>query len=429
MHLHSGWDLEDLMSQFALPPKCTPGYFGLAILLGLAAFIQPAGAQTSGANGTHDPSRMIESEGKVYVYSTGGGSKSSADGLVWTSGPRMQPDGMPSWTSSFSGAGIWAPDGLFFNGKYFLFYSGCAGNGNCFTGVQTSPTLNPSAANYKWTDQGMIASNSTSDNFAPIDPAPIVDPTGNLWVIFGGGYANPSDANAIFVARLDNNTGLPLASNPKPGTPVLKGHKEGTYLHYRNGFYYIFWQTGGCCSGTSSTYQINMARSASITGPFTGDRVFYATQSALNIHGPGHIGIYQCGDVERFTYHYYPSGGSVLGENALSWGSDGWPVAGAVSATPLKLPCGSTGSGIKAAANGEQYLLVRKSAAGYRIFVPESRGGVNAEILDVHGKVLNMFKIHSGWNDVSVDRLQSGINLIRIASAHGNATSLIVNTR
>ena len=52
----------------------------------------------------------------------------------------------------------------------------------------------------------------------------------------------------------------------------------------------------------------------------------------------------KCG-ASRFTYHYYPdTGGSVLGENELTWGSDGWPVAGAPSTTPLTA-CADQGAG------------------------------------------------------------------------------------
>ena len=114
-------------------------------------------------------------------------------------------------------------------------------------------------------------------------------------------------------------------------------------MHYRNGYYYLFWNEGSCCAGTASTYTIWVARSqGSITGPYSGNRIFYA--GGGNIHGPGHIGIYSACGVERFTYHYYPTATSILGENELTWSSDNWPVVGAVSTTPLK-PCGNTGQG------------------------------------------------------------------------------------
>jgi hypothetical protein len=81
-------------------------------------------------------------------------------------------------------------------------------------------------------------------------------------------------------------------------------------------------------------------RSAAAGAVLAGDKVFYA--STGDIHGPGHMGIYSACGVERFTYHYYPTATSILGENELSWGSDGWPVVGPESTTPL-VPCGGTG--------------------------------------------------------------------------------------
>ena len=108
-------------------------------------------------------------------------------------------------------------------------------------------------------------------------------------------------------------------------------------MHYRDGYYYLFWNEGSCCNGTASDYTIFVSRSTEITGPFTGDRLFYATTGER--HGPGHMGIYDACGEERFTYHYYPTPASILGENHLYWGDDGWPVLGAPASIPMT-PCG-----------------------------------------------------------------------------------------
>jgi arabinan endo-1,5-alpha-L-arabinosidase len=323
------------------------------LLLGVAAAPPQAAATTTGANGTHDPSRMIESDGKFYVYSTGGGSKSSTDGLAWTQGPGLFPSGIPQTTTSVvsSNEGVWAPDLLYLNGQYYLYYSIANAQNACAIGLITSPTLNPSSPSYKWTDHGLVVSNTGSDTYCTIDPAPLLDASGDLWLSWGSGYSHPSTSNTIWVTRLDNTTGLPSSTDTaKPGHPLEQGHIEASYLYYHSSYYYLFWNSGGCCSGASSSYEIHVARSQTITGPYTGSKIFYS--STGSIHGPGQIGIYdQCG-ADRFTYHYYPdTGGSVLGENELSWGSDGWPVVGAESTTPLT-PCGQTGSGGTTGAGG-----------------------------------------------------------------------------
>jgi len=335
----------------------------LATLLAVISFGAPAGAQTSGANQTHDPSRMIESEGKFYVYSTGGGSKSSADALFWTAGPSLFPNGFPQWLTTLfpTNQGVWAPDVIYLNGQYWLYYSvaGSPATSACVIGLLTSPTLNPNSPSYKWTDRGLVVqnpANTTAIQYATIDPAPILDLNGNLWVGWGSGYGKNQSVSQLWTTRMDEMTGLPGTVDPAyqppgtPGHPLEAGRKEGSYMHYHNGYFYLFYNEGSCCDGTSSTYTIWVARSQNVTGPFAGDKVFYGGSG--NIHGPGHMGVYSACGVERFTYHYYPTAVSVLGENELSWSTDGWPVAGPISTTPLT-PCGDPGSNTEGVDAGE----------------------------------------------------------------------------
>ena len=296
----------------------------------------PALAQTSGANGVHDPSRMIPSDGKVYLYATGGGAKSSPDGLVW------KDEVAPTWNRNLlaNNQGVWAPDGLFLNGQYLLYGAFWSADKSSALVLLTSPTLDPSSSKYKWTDRGVAVAGPSGVTHSCIDPAPIVDADGNLWVVWGGGYPFSTTADSIFVTRMNNDTGLPVTSDPgykppaSPGYAIAHGHKEGPYLYYHAGYYYLFYQTGSCCDGTSSTYTIHVSRSATINGTYSDDRTFYA--STGDVHGPGHIGIYDACGESRFTYHFYPSSGSIIGENELDWGSDGWPKVGAESTTPLK---------------------------------------------------------------------------------------------
>ena len=323
--------------------------FGLALSLGFAS-IRPAHAATTGDNGSHDPSRMIESEGKVYIYSTGGGAKSSSDGLAWRNEPA------PPWNRSLpNNQGIWAPDIIFSNGQYLLYGSMWSDAKASAIVLLTSPTLNPASPNYRWTDRGVAVAGPAGVSHSVIDPAPLLDNDGRLWVVWGGGYPFPNEANSIFLTRVDNTTGLPVTTDPgyrppdSPGYALKQGHKEGPYIHFHDGYYYLFYQTGSCCSGASSTYLVHVARSQSVTGPYTDDRNFYG--STGSIHGPGHMGIYSACGFERFTYHYYPdSGGSVIGENELGW-SNGWPAVGPESTAPLR-PCGTAGGGGMGGAGG-----------------------------------------------------------------------------
>ena len=307
---------------------------------------------TQGDNFSHDPSRIIESEGRFYVFSTRPDyANSSADGITWVEEPSPLPNGFPSWLSSVittDNQGVWAPDIIYYRGRYLYYYSVCGvGAGSaCAIGLRTATTLNSSSPNFGWQDAGLVLTNPPNNStiqFSTIDAAPIVDTNGNLWIAWGSGYGKDASRNQLFVTRMNNDTGLPLTSDPsynppaQQGYPLKTGTREGAYIHYRNGYYYLFWNEGSCCSGTSSTYTMFVSRSTNITGPYTGDRRFFATTAGRN--GPGHIGIYsQCG-IERFTYHYYPDAYPRLGVNKLLWSSDGWPVVGAPIAVPMT-PCG-----------------------------------------------------------------------------------------
>jgi beta-xylosidase len=306
----------------------------------------------SGDIGVHDPSRMINCDGVYYVYSTGGGMKFSKDRLHWTRGPSPFVGGAPDWAKTLipNSEGIWAPDVIFFNGLYHLYYSVANPKSDTCIGMRSSPTLDPTSSNYKWTDQGLIVSSHKTDQRGTIDPCPVFDASGNLWLCFGSNYTFPASAQAIFIMPLDAKTGLALSTLPTL-TPLQSGHIEASYIFYHDGFYYLFWNSGGCCNGVKSSYTIHMARSARITGPYknkaanrSGDAsrnasgdVFLASFTDPVVgdeHGPGQIGILSEAGVDRFTYHYYNAKGRpVLGEGTLKYDSDGWPVPATEAAT------------------------------------------------------------------------------------------------
>jgi beta-xylosidase len=399
-------------------------YPRIFLLAGLACC--PLAAQTTGDNGSHDPSRMIESGGKVYIYSTGGGMKSSRDGLAWTTGPA------PTWNRSHlaGNEGIWAPDIFQMGGKFYLYGSMWSSPTKSSALVLlTSPTVDPAAPGYGWTDQGVVVAGPSGVTHSCIDPAPLLDQEGNPWVVWGGGYPFPDAATSIWLTRLDKTTGLPLASDSayrpphQPGYSLKKGHKEGPYIHFHAGYYYLWWQTGGCCSGTSSTYTMHVARSATITGPYTGDRVFYASQRDLGINGPGHMGIFKCGQEERFTYHYYPTARSVIGVNRLTWGGDGWPIAGPQVTTPLQLPCSPTGAGPGRPAP-EAKLRIRRGSRGYEVFLPGA-GPVSLEILDPAARVRRRLPASGGWIRIPAGMLAPGVNIVRAGQGGTETTALI----
>jgi beta-xylosidase len=311
----------------------------------LLAAVSASAAILTGAIGSHDPSRMIKCNGTYYIYSTGGRMKYSTNRIDWSAGVSPFPNGTPASVKKFIPAdrGIWAPDVIFYNNKYYLYYSVANSNpSNNAIGLITSPTLDPNAPGYKWTDAGLVVEHyNKTDNKAAIDPCPFIDASNNLWLSWGSGYGDGTSAADpnIFITRLDNTTGLASATDTNE-YPVAVGHIEGSFVHYHNGCYYLFWNSGGCCNGARSSYTIHMARSRKVTGPYldkngvanSGATIFLpptVVKSGVTEHGPGQLGIISEGGIDRCTYHYYPdTGRSVIGEETIIWDADGWPVCG-----------------------------------------------------------------------------------------------------
>ncbi len=126
------------------------------------------------------------------------------DGLAWTQGPGLFPSGIPQTTTSVvsSNEGVWAPDLIYLNGQYYLYYSIANAIDACAIGVITSPTLNPSSPSYKWTDHGLVVSNTGSDTYCTIDPAPILDASGDLWLSWAVRHSAPVTSEpTIWVTR------------------------------------------------------------------------------------------------------------------------------------------------------------------------------------------------------------------------------------
>ena len=113
--------------------------------------------------------------------------------------------------------------------------------------------------------------------------------------------------------------------------------EEAACLYQRGGYYYLFVNFGGCCSGVDSTYNIRVGRSPTVTGPYR-DRNgvnlvngggTMVLESTARFIGPGHAGILNDNGTNWFTYHYYDAknnGTATVGMSRLYWTDDGWPA-------------------------------------------------------------------------------------------------------
>jgi arabinan endo-1,5-alpha-L-arabinosidase len=318
--------------------RLRPHLLYLVFVLALAYQVRAA-VLTGEFNWIHDPSRIIKCGDKYYLYYTGANlpMRYSTDLLNWKTGKPVFEQ-LPEWVRKAvpkaDGKFVWAPDVIFLNDKYFLFYSySTFGSQVSVTGLVTSSTLDPESPDYKWTDQGLVLATTGKEHFNAIDPAPVLDEKGDLWVSVGSW-----DRGGIKVVRLNNNTGKPIGQTSTIAAGQRTG-PEAPYLHYRDGWYYLFENEGFCCRGMMSTYAIMMGRSKSVTGPYLdknnkdlakgGGSTLLVTEGQEI--GPGHIGIMSEGGIDRFTYHYYDSlsnGVPTLGMQTLVWDADGWPHPG-----------------------------------------------------------------------------------------------------
>lgn len=269
----------------------------------------------------HDPSTVVECEGKYYTFGTGGGGLISEDGWMWKGGG-VRPGG---------GA---APDAMKIGDRYLVVYGATGGSSNHKGAILTmwNKTLDPSSPDFKYSDPIVVATSDGYEECDAIDPGLMLDPnTGRLWLSYGTYFGFSR------VVELDPKTGARVEGSEPVDVAIVC---EATVLTYHEGWYYLLATHGSCCDGANSTYNIVVGRSKNVTGPFIdnvgrtmlegGGKMVYATRGRLI--GPGHFGriILEPG-IEKMSFHYEAdldqSGRSVLGILPLVW-KDGWPVAG-----------------------------------------------------------------------------------------------------
>jgi arabinan endo-1,5-alpha-L-arabinosidase len=295
----------------------------------------------------HDP--VVAKAGDTYyLFCTGMGISvfSSTDLKNWKA-EKPVFEKAPQWAvetiPGFKGH-IWAPDIIFHEGQYFLYYSVSAfGKNTSCIGVATNTTLDSSDSNYKWVDHGkVIQSVPGRDLWNAIDPNVILDEKKNPWMVFGSFW------NGIKLVRL-SSTLLELSApeewytvskrprdlkvkDPDPGP----GAVEAPFLFRKGEYYYLFVSFDFCCRGKESTYKIVVGRSKNIRGPYIdkdgmpldengGSLVLEGDQRWA---GLGHNSVYSFDGNDYLIFHAYDSedgGKPKLRVENLSWESD-WPV-------------------------------------------------------------------------------------------------------
>jgi arabinan endo-1,5-alpha-L-arabinosidase len=300
----------------------------------------------------HDPT-IIRQGSEYYVLSTDGGQTGnlpifcSTDkinwarcGQVFNTPPPEVLAVLPSLTE------LWAPDVSYFNGLYHVYYAASGfGANKSLIGLATSPTMNPSDPNYKWTDQGIVLSSTTSSSFNAIDPNIFIDTDSNgnlthVWLTYGSFF------NGINQQEISPTTGMIL----NPSTPamilatrpgVTSNPIEGASLVKHDGYYYLFASFNFCCNSvfTTDNYEIVVGRGTSPNGPFTdqsgvsmmngGGTVLLASSGEFTAPG-GEMVYTDSTNGDLITFHALANnqnGLDYLFVNSLTWPGD-WPLIG-----------------------------------------------------------------------------------------------------
>lgn len=293
----------------------------------------------------HDP--VMAKEGNTYhIFCTGQGISHlvSADMKKWT---QVKPvfATSPAWVNDylkdFRGH-IWAPDVLFYQGRYHLFYSCSAfAKNTSVIGHASTTTLDTTGV---WVDHGaVLQSVPNRDMFNAIDPNIIVDENGTPWMNFGSFWDGiklvrmKKDLSAVeqpeeWYSLCRRNRTFTL-SETDPGD----GAVEAPFIFKKGKYYYLFASYDYCCKGLNSNYYVVVGRSEKVTGPYLDmEGRSMATGGGTTVlkgdekwAAAGHCAVYSFDNTDYLIAHGYSrqqNGISKLLVRVIEWDAQGWPV-------------------------------------------------------------------------------------------------------
>lgn len=273
-----------------------------------------------------DPSIIKGEDGYFYLYATEDIRNlpihRSKDLVNWefvgtaftdATRPDFEPEG-----------GVWAPDINKIGDKYVLYYSMSVWGGEWTCGIGCAVSDRPERP---FKDCGMMFRSNGIKVQNSIDPFYIED-NGHKYLFWGS-------FRGIYAIELSED-GLSLKSGSSP-VQIAGTAYEGTYIHKRGGYYYMFASIGSCCEGLKSTYTTVVGRSTSLFGPYLDKK----GQSMMDNHheilihkndsfvGTGHNSeiVSDNAGTDWLFYHAVSVAnpdGRVLMLDKIDW-IDGWP--------------------------------------------------------------------------------------------------------
>ena len=299
-----------------------------------------------------DPSVVRGDDGFFYCFATGGVMLQSEDACEW----RIYMSNViprPTWGDSYySGKipAIWAPDVVKIKDKWIYYYSLSAWDGPCGIGYAIADNITG-----PYTDMGrLFDSGEKPGEYCigvnnSIDPQVFIDDDEKVYMVFGS-------FRGLYIVQLSDDgqscyQGVPYQNEHKvliAGRPTTwdGAQYEGSYIFKKDGYYYYMGSTGTCCAGKGSTYNVRVARSTSIFGPYRdsdgldikmssgtttyGDIVVYSKGSNEDVKGPGHNSVLVDDAGNYWIYaHAYNSSDNFTNRHLmmdkLEWNEKGMP--------------------------------------------------------------------------------------------------------
>ncbi len=267
-----------------------------------------------------DPSIIKGEDGYFYLYATEDIRNlpihRSKDLVNWEFlGTAFTDENRPDFEPN---GGIWAPDINKIGDKYVLYYSMSVWGGEWTCGIGCAVSDRPEGP---FKDCGMMFRSNGIKVQNSIDPFYIED-NGHKYLFWGS-------FRGIYAIELSEDGSCPVQI---AGTAY-----EGTYIHKRGGYYYMFASIGSCCEGLKSTYTTVVGRSTSLFGPYLDKK----GQSMMDNHheilihkndsfvGTGHNSeiVSDNAGTDWLFYHAVSVAnpdGRVLMLDKIDW-IDGWP--------------------------------------------------------------------------------------------------------
>lgn len=282
------------------------------------------------ARSAPDPTVIRAGDGYFYLYATEDIRNTpifrSQNLVDWTlTGTAFTNSTRPTFEPK---GGLWAPDINYVNGLYVLYYSMSVWGGEQTCGVGVATSLNPQGP---FTDRGKLFRSNEIGVQNSIDPFYIED-NGKKYLFWG------SFRGIYYVELSDDGLALKNPASPQP-LQIAGTAFEGTYIHKRDGYYYLFASRGSCCNGLSSTYQLVVGRSASLTGPYLSKQGGAMMSNAYTLvvgSNSRFVGNGHCSEIVQdeagndwMFFHGWDvnnsDNGRVLLLNKISWDRSGWP--------------------------------------------------------------------------------------------------------